>query len=82
MTTPKQSAKNYRKVIDISLTQMYKRLTTLTQSLPNEITDKNITPEITQTIRKVEAIEEEWIIDPIQRMMMSLLTFEEGEEFE
>ena len=70
--------KRYELVIQSQLQQAYVRLTELTSQLPDELNEATVKPEYVKIINNIEAIEEEWITDPLQREELSMLRWEDN----
>ena len=72
--------KRYELVIQSQLQQAYVRLTELTQQLPDELSQATLKPEYVTVINNIEAIEQEWITDPLQREELSMLQWEDTDD--
>ena len=75
---PDKTAK-YQAHITRSLAELYQHMETMLEILPEEdmIDGDNLTDEQLEVIERVEAIEEEWIVDPTIRAEVSLIQWEE-----
>ena len=75
---PDKTAK-YHANITRSLAELYQHMENMLEILPEEdmIDGDNLTDEQLEVIERVEAIEEEWIVDPTIRAEVSLIQWEE-----
>lgn len=74
-----EKEKAYHANIQRSLIQLYHHMTELLDWMDEEqlIEQEQLTPEQLRSVRAVQAIEEEWMIDPDQREEYSLISWSE-----
>ena len=74
-----EKEKAYHANIQRSLIQLYQRMTDLLDWMQDEqvIEEEQLTPEQLRSVQAVQAIEEEWMIDPDQREEYSLISWSE-----
>ena len=65
----------YRTNVQRSLVEMYQHMETMLEAIPEGIEECNLTPEHEDIIDRIEAIEQEWIVDPEQREQLSLINW-------
>ena len=63
----------YRTNVQRSLVEMYQHMESMLEAIPEGIEECNLTPEHEDIIDRIEAIEQEWIVDPEQRQALSLI---------
>jgi hypothetical protein len=56
-----------------SMVEVYNNIEQLLASIPDDIDEKDMTPEQCDAVLAVEAIESEWILDPDMRRSMSCI---------
>ena len=68
----------YQAQITRSLAELYQHMEDMLEILPEdaEIDGDKLTDEQFEVIERVEAIEQEWIVDPIVRAEVSLIQWE------
>ena len=68
----------YQAQITRSLAELYQHMETMLEILPEdaEIDGDKLTDEQFEVIERVEAIEQEWIVDPTIRAEVSLIQWE------
>ena len=71
----------YQANITRSLAEMYQHMETMLEILPDdeEIDGDKLTDEQLEVIERVEAIEQEWIIDPKARAEVTLIQWEDDD---
>ena len=69
----------YQAHITRSLAELYQHMENMLEILPEEvmIDGDNLTDEQLEVIERIEAIEQEWILDPELRAEASLIQWEE-----
>ena len=67
----------YQTNVRRSLVEMYQHMETMLEGIPKGIEEKDLTPEHEDIINRIEAIEQEWIVDPEQREALSLINWED-----
>ena len=67
----------YHNNVRRSLVEMYAHMEKMLDYIPKGIEEKNLTEDHKEIINKIEAIEQEWIVDPDQRQALSLINWEE-----
>ena len=74
-----EKEKAYQANIQRSLIQLYHRMTELLDWMDEEqlIEQEQLTPEQLRSVQAVQAIEEEWMLDPDQREEYSLISWSE-----
>jgi len=72
--------KLYRAHITRSLAEMYQHMEDMLSIIPDEMDGTDLTDEQIEVIERVEAIEEEWILDPETRREISLIDWCDEEE--
>ena len=65
----------YRTNVQRSLVEMYQHMENMLEAIPEGIEECNLTPEHEDIIDRIEAIEQEWIVDPEQREQLSLINW-------
>ena len=65
----------YRTNVQRSLVEMYQHMESMLDGVPEGIEEKDLTPEHEDIINSIEAIEQEWIVDPEQREQLSLINW-------
>ena len=65
----------YRTNVQRSLVEMYQHMQNMLEAIPEGIEECNLTPEHEDIIDRIEAIEQEWIVDPEQREQLSLINW-------
>lgn len=65
--------KQYLQNMQRSLVEVYARIETILQTLPEHMVEEELTPSQIQAVAAVEAIEEEWILNPETRKEMSCI---------
>ena len=65
----------YRTNVQRSLVEMYQHMENMLDGIPEGIEEKDLTPEHEEIIDRIEAIEQEWIVDPEQREALSLINW-------
>ena len=73
MATDKESI--YLQNIQRSMIEVYNQIEQLLATIPDDIDEEDLTPEQSDAVRAVEAIESEWIIDPEIRREMSCINW-------
>ena len=63
----------YRTNVQRSLVEMYTHMEALLEDIPEGIDEADLTPDHEYIINSIEAIEQEWIVDPEQREQLSLI---------
>ena len=73
---------NWRPTIKQCLKEQWTRITEHLDVLPDEehLDFGDLTEEQQQAVEYIEAIEGEWLVDPMQRAELSVLVFDEDEE--
>ena len=80
MTKPSPSKELlYRQNIQRSLREMYSWMEKVADCIPEHIDEDDLTHEMKEAANTIMAIEEEWIVDPVQRAELSILKWEEEE---
>ena len=69
----------YRDNIQRSLQEMYLQMEKVSQCLPEDIDEDDLTHEMKEAINIVSAIEEEWIVDPTLRAELSMLQWNDDD---
>ena len=72
-----EKEKLYKTNVQRSLVEMYAHMEKMLDYIPEGIEEKDLTEDHKEIISKIEAIEEEWIVDPDQRKDLSLINWEE-----
>ena len=72
--------KIYHAHITRSLAEMYQHMESMLEIIPDEMEDKDLTEDQIEMISRVEAIEQEWILDPEVRREVSLIDWIEDKE--
>lgn len=75
MATDKESI--YLQNMQRSMVEVYNNIEQLLAAIPDDIDEKDLTPEQQDSVRAVEAIESEWILDPEMRREMSCIDWTE-----
>ncbi len=70
----------YRAHITRSLAEMYQHMETMLEIIPDEMDGSDLTEAQIEVIERVEAIEQEWIVDPTARAEISLIDWHEEED--
>ena len=65
----------YRTNVQRSLVEMYQHMEKMLDSIPEGIDEADLTPDQEEIIDRIEAIEQEWIVDPEQREQLSLINW-------
>ena len=65
----------YRTNVQRSLVEMYQHMESMLDHIPEGIDECDLTPEHEDIINRIEAIEQEWIVDPDQREALSLINW-------
>ena len=65
----------YRTNVQRSLVEMYTHMEAMLEHIPEGIDECDLTPEHEDIIDRIEAIEQEWIVDPEQREQLSLINW-------
>ena len=65
----------YRTNVQRSLVEMYQHMENMLEAIPEGIEECDLTPEHEDIIDRIEAIEQEWIVDPEQREALSLINW-------
>ena len=65
----------YRTNVQRSLVEMYQHMENMLEAIPEGIEECDLTPEHEDIIDRIEAIEQEWIVDPVQREQLSLINW-------
>ena len=65
----------YRTNVQRSLVEMYQHMENMLEAIPEGIEECDLTPEHEDIIDRIEAIEQEWIVDPEQREQLSLINW-------
>jgi len=86
MTKPYFRTNNnkWRPNLQRSLSEQWTRIEQMVAQLPNEnhINYDNSTKKQQQLIENIDAIECEWLVDPIQRAELSVLVFDDDDDDE
>jgi len=61
-----------------SMVEVYNNIEQLLASIPDNIDEKDMTPEQCDAVLAVEAIESEWILDPDMRKEMSCIDWHDN----
>ena len=69
----------YKQNIQRSLREMYLHMEKVGECIPEHIDEDDMTHEMQEACNIITAIEEEWIVDPVQRAQLSILKWEEEE---
>ncbi len=72
--------KLYHAHITRSLAEMYHHMESMLKAIPDDIDEKDLTEDQLEVISRVEAIEQEWIIDETTRAEISLLDWIEDDK--
>lgn len=72
--------KLYHAHITRSLAEMYQHMESMLKVIPDNIEEKDLTGDQLEVISRVQAIEEEWIIDETTRAEVSLLDWIDDED--
>ncbi|UAW01046.1 hypothetical protein STIP28_4 [Synechococcus T7-like virus S-TIP28] len=72
-----EKEKLYKTNVQRSLVEMYAHMEKMLDYIPVGIEEKDLTDDHKEIISKIEAIEEEWIVDPDQREDLSLIKWED-----
>ena len=65
----------YRTNVQRSLVELYQHMEKMLDYIPEGIDESDLTDEHITIINKIEAIEQEWIVDPEQREQLSLINW-------
>ena len=65
----------YRTNVQRSLVEMYAHMEKMLAYIPEGIDEADLTEDHVEIINKIEAIEQEWIVDPEQREQLSLINW-------
>ena len=80
MTKPSPSKEAlYKQNIQRSLREMYTWMEKVGACIPEHVDEHDLTHEMKEAVNIIEAIEEEWIVDPVQRAELSMLKWDEEE---
>lgn len=63
----------YRQNMQRSLVEVYTRIETLLNEIPDEVDEDSLTHQQLQAVSAVQCMEEEWILDPEIRKEMSCI---------
>ena len=66
----------YQANITRALAEMYQHMENMLDHIPEGIDECDLTPEHEDIINRIEAIEQEWIVDPEQREALSLINWQ------
>ena len=66
----------YQANVKRSLAELYQHMESMLDTIPEGIDEKDLTPEHQDIINSIEAIEEEWIVDPKTREALTLINWE------
>ena len=77
MTQPSSKEILYQQNIQRSLREMGAHLERVGSCIPEQINEADLTYEMREAYNIITAIEEEWIVDPVQRAELSMLQWEE-----
>ena len=81
MTKPSPSKEAiYKQNIQRSLREMYAHMEKVGACIPEHIDEEDLTHEMKEAANIIMAIEEEWVVDPVQRAELSMLKWEDEEE--
>ena len=69
----------YKQNIQRSLREMYAHMEKVGECIPEHVDEHELTHEMNEAINIISAIEEEWIVDPLQRAELSMLKWDEIE---
>ena len=61
-----------------SLTEVYARIEVLSAGLEEDVDEEDLTPEQVAAVQAIEAVEQEWLIDPDIRKEMSVIQWNDG----
>ena len=73
MATDKETI--YLQNMQRSMVEVYNNIEQLLETIPDDIDEKDLTPEQCDAVLAVEAIESEWILDPEIRREMSCINW-------
>ena len=65
----------YLQNIQRSMVEVYAQIEHLLESIPDDIDESDLTPEQCDAVLAVEALEQEWILDPEIRAEMSCINW-------
>ena len=65
----------YLQNIQRSMVEVYAQIEHLLESIPDDIDESDLTPEQCDAVLAVEALEQEWILDPEIRQEMSCINW-------
>ena len=65
----------YLQNIQRSMVEVYAQIEHLLESIPDDIDEGDLTPEQCDAVLAVEALEQEWILDPEIRAEMSCINW-------
>ena len=65
----------YRTNVQRSLVEMYQHMENMLEAIPEGIEECDLSYNHQQIIDRIEAIEQEWIVDPEQREQLSLINW-------
>ena len=65
--------KQYLQNMQRSLVEVYAQIETLLNDIPDDIDEGDLTPAQLESVAAVQAIEEEWLLDPEVRKQMSVI---------
>ena len=81
MTKPSPSKEAlYKQNIQRSLREMYAHMEKVGACIPEHIDEEDLTHEMKEAANIIMAIEEEWVVDPVQRAELSMLKWEDEED--
>ncbi len=75
--TPEELAKiaRYQHVISDATAHIWAYMSKRADTIPNTISE--LTEEQLEILLDIESVEEEWVIDPVQRKLISIVQWEE-----
>lgn len=60
-----------------SLTEIYDRIEVLSAGLEEDADEEDLTPEQVFAVQAIEAVEQEWVLDPEMRSEMSVIQWDD-----
>lgn len=70
-----EKEKLYKSNVQRALVEMYQHMEKMLNYIPEGIEEADLTEDHKEIINKIEAIEQEWIVDPDQRADLSLINW-------
>ena len=70
----------YKDVLQRAMTSMVERMEALGEELPDAFCVDELPLQLQETVIGICAIQEEWIIDPVKRRELGMLTFDDDDD--